>query len=126
MANKHDYLIKKDQCKQKKIAAGFLTEIFPKVSGIMIHMVYCQKSSDKVFLDRSVNFFPSSYAYFNMECFTTECTNGGFELTPMIKKMVKDRKKTAKGKLVCKGINESNIKNHMTMSYDINIKYKSK
>ena len=126
MANKHDYLIKKEQCKQKKIAAGFLSEIFPKVSGIMINMVYYQKSSEKIFLDRSINFFPSSYAYFSMECFTKECNNGGFELTPIIKKMVKARKKTSKGKLVCKGTNDAKIKDHMTMSFDINIKYKRK
>ena len=126
MANKHDYLIKKEQVKQNKIAAGLLSEIFPKVSGIMIHMVYFQKSSDKIFLDRSINFFPTSHAYFNMECFSKECSNGGFELTQMIKKLVKARKKTAKGKLVCKGSNDSNIKDHITMSYDINIKYKRK
>ena len=124
MANKHDYLIKKDQVKQKKLAAGLLSEIFPKVSDIKIHMVYFQKLSDKIFLDRSINFFPSSHAYFHMECFSNECSNGGFELTPIITKLVKARKKTSKGKLVCKGINDSHIKDHISMSYDIKINFK--
>ncbi len=126
MASRQDYLIKKEHSKQKKLAAGLLSESFPKVSSIKMHMIYCLKSSDKVFLERNINFSPTDHAYFNMECFSKECVNGGFELTPVIKSMVRTRKKTGNGKLVCKGKNDSHTKGHINMSYEINIKYKKK
>ena len=126
MGNKRDYLIKRDQNKQKKLAAGLLSESYPKVSTIFIHMTYIQKQSEKIFLDRTINFSPESYAYFSMECFTKECVDGGFELTPVIKRMVRERKKTGKGELVCKGKNTPPSKGHISMTYEIKIKYKRK
>jgi hypothetical protein len=123
MANKQDYLVRKEANKQKKLSAGVISKRYPKVSGIVLHMQYYQKASDKVYMVRTVNFTPSSYAYFKMDCLTKDCLNGGFELTPVIKDLIKKQKKSGKGSLVCKGKNESRVKGHVSISYEISIEY---
>ncbi len=126
MANKQDYLERKEINKQKKLDSGIISKCFPKVASIVLHMQYYQKTSDRVYMIRTVNFTPSSYAYFHMECLTKDCLNGGFELTPMIKSLIRKRKKSGKGKLVCNGKNDSRVKGHMSVSYEVSIKYVSR
>lgn len=126
MVSKQDYLARKEINKQKKLAAGVISKRFPKVSRIVLHMQYYQKSSEKVYMVRTVNFTPSSYAYFNMDCLTKDCVNGGFELTPVIKDLIKKRKKSGKGKLVCNGKYDSGVKGHISIAYEISIEYVSR
>ncbi len=109
--------------KQNRLAAGLLSERFPHVSGIVINMKYYQKGSDSVLMLRTVNVIPSDFAYFNMECVTKGCMDGGFNLTKVIAKMVKDRKKTSKGKLVCCGKTDSPSSDHASVDYEIGIEY---
>ncbi|MCE5195485.1 MAG: hypothetical protein LLF28_08585 [Nitrospiraceae bacterium] len=123
MANKQNVLARMELDKKNKIAAGLVSEKFPKVSGMVIHMIYYQRVSELVLMNRTINIFPNDYAYFNMDCMTKECLNGGFDLGPVIKQMVKDRKKTIKGKLVCNGENGTLSSGHSSVSYEINIKY---
>jgi hypothetical protein len=126
MANKQDYLAKKEQNKQKKLASGLISENFPKISSIVIHMQYYQKLSDKVFMVRTVNFSPSSYAYFHIDCLTKSCLNGGFEFSPVVSGLIKKRKKSGKGTFVCNGKNDSLAKGHVNISYTISIKYNNR
>ncbi len=109
--------------KQHKLAAGLLSERFPSVSGIVINMKYYQKGSDSVLMLRTVNVIPSDSAYFNMECVTKGCVDGGFDLTKVIAKMVKARKKASKGKLVCCGKIDSPSSDHASVDYEIGIQY---
>lgn len=77
-------------------------------------------------MDRTINFIPSSYAFFNLKCLTKGCDNGGLELTSVIGKMIKQHKKTAKGKLQCKGKNNDLAADHARITYEIGIKYSRK
>jgi hypothetical protein len=52
---------------------------------MVIHMKYYRKTVNPVLKLRTGNIFPSSYAYFKMKCMSKSCTNGGFELTSVIK-----------------------------------------
>jgi hypothetical protein len=126
MINRQDYLAIKEKKKQKKLDAGLIADRFPRVLSIMIHMTYFQKSSDQVFMERTVNFSPASYAYFHMGCLTKDCVNGGFQLTPVIKGLIKNKKTNGKGKLVCRGKNDSSAPGHVNISYEIRIKYGKK
>jgi hypothetical protein len=125
MVTKQDYLAKKELIKQKKIDSGLISDNFPKISSLVIHMTYYQKSSDKVFMVRTVNFSPSSYAYFHMDCLTKDCMNGGFEFAPVIAGLIKKRKNSGEGKLVCHGKSNSNVRGHVNISYKVHIKYNS-
>ena len=68
----------KAEKKQQRIDAGLLSELFPKVIEISISMVYSQTGVLEP-LSRTVNFFPSSYAVFNVSCLCSECIEGGFD-----------------------------------------------
>ena len=129
MANKQHHSVKAELIKQNKLAAGLVSERFPKVNSIVINMTYYQKGVNPVLMVRTINVLPTTYAYFNMECMIRDCVDGGFDLAPIITRMVKGLKKTVKGKLVCKGKSdglEGLEADHASIVYDITIRYNNK
>lgn len=123
MAHRQNYIERMELNKQLRLASGLVSERFPDVSGIVIHMTYFHKGVNPVLMVRTVNFFPSGYAYFNMDCMIRDCVDGGFDLTSVITGMIKHRKKLGKGKLVCKGKNDALASDHASIAYEIRIKY---
>jgi hypothetical protein len=109
------------ELKQKKLDAGIISEKFPQVSGMVIHMRYYQSPANRVLMLRTVNVFPTSNAYFHMKCVKKDCTHGGFDLTPAIADLVKRRKRTGKGKISCRGGTLAG--GHTSISYEITISY---
>jgi hypothetical protein len=126
MIQRQDHLKKMEIKKQHKLDAGVVTELYPDVEGIVIHMIYFHNAENPVLMQRTVNVFPSSYAFFKMECMIKGCEGGGFDLTSLIAKNIKQRKKSFKGELVCKGKNAGKPSDHARISYEINIKYGKK
>jgi len=49
------------------------------------------------------------------------CTNGGYDLAPVVAAMVKGRKRTTSGKLFCHGKNDAI--GHASIAYEVNISY---
>jgi len=123
MIQTKNYLARKELKKEKRLAAGLVSDRFPDISGIVISMKYYRELSNQVLMVRTVNFFPTSYAFFNMECMTKGCVNGGFDLSPVIDNMIKNHKKSEKGKMVCNGENDKLASNHASVSYEIKIEY---
>ncbi|UCH44225.1 MAG: hypothetical protein JSV11_07940 [Nitrospiraceae bacterium] len=126
MANKQNYMKKMELKNQLRQDAGLISERYPKVRGMVINMTYYHKAENPVLMQRTVNFFPTSHAYFNMECMIRGCEGGGFDLTRIIKKQIKDKKKVAKGEMICKGKNGELVSNHSHIIYEINIQYGKK
>jgi len=124
--NKQSYVEKMEMKKNAMLAAGLVSERYPEVSSIVLHMTYFQRTSDPVLMKRTVNFVCNNYASFHMDCMREECTNGGFNLAPVVSALVKNRKKTVKGKLVCKGKNKVLGPGHATITYEVNIQYKKR
>ena len=123
MATREDYLARIEMREKKKIAAGLVSDCFPGVSDMVIKMTYYHKAKNPVLMIRTVNISTSSYAYFTMQCMNKKCTNGGFELTPVINDMVKNHDITQKGTLVCCGDNDTISPDHASISYEISISY---
>ncbi len=123
MAHKQNYVERMELNKQMKLASGLVSERFPDVSGIVIHMTYYHKGVNPVLMVRTVNFFPSGYAYFNMDCMIRDCVDGGFDLTSVVTNLIKHHKKLGKGKLVCNGKNDSLASDHASIAYEIRIQY---
>ncbi|RJQ21227.1 MAG: hypothetical protein C4560_04085 [Nitrospiraceae bacterium] len=124
MAHKQDYIKKMELKKRRKVEAGVVSERFPEISNMVIHMTYFHDAHNPVLMERTVNVFPTSLAYFNMECMVKGCDNGGFDLTPVILSLIKHHKKLAKGNMICKGkVDEHFSSKHANISYEINIKY---
>jgi len=126
MAHRQNYTVKLDQRKQKKIAAGLVSERFPEVSGMVIQMTYFRKGLNPVLMLRTVNVFPTAYAYFNMDCMITGCIDGGFDLSPVIREMVKKHTRLKKGTLVCSGENDGLASDHARIDYEVTITFNKK
>ena len=119
MPVKKNHLRQMELNRKNLLAAGLMRDRFPGVSGIVIHMVYYRKRQSSVLMERTVNFYPSGYAYFNMRCMAKGCEDGGFNLAPVIKGLVRDGKRIAKGFLSCHGAEEG----HASVEYNVRISY---
>ncbi len=126
MAHRQDYLKKMELKKQARLDAGLVSDRYPKISGLVIYMTYYHNAENPVLMQRTVNVFPSSYAYFKMECMSKSCDNGGFDLSSVISKQIKQKKKSVKGKMICKGKNVDIASDHASISYEISVKYSTK
>lgn len=123
MAQRQNYAVKMDLLKEKRIAAGLVSDRFPEVSGMVIQMTYFRTGLNPVLMLRTINVFPTAYAYFNMDCMISGCTGGGFDLSPVIKEMVKKHNRLKKGTLDCKGNNADLESDHAHIDYEITIKF---
>jgi hypothetical protein len=123
MAHKQNYIESLEASKQRKLEAGLISERFPRVSDIVVRMTYYHKGANPVLMVRTVNFWPSQHAYFNMDCMIKGCLDGGFDLTQVITRMIKNRKKSEKGKLTCKGKSDTVGSDHASIAYEISIRY---
>ncbi|MBU4320600.1 MAG: hypothetical protein Q8N12_06530 [Thermodesulfovibrionales bacterium] len=128
MANRHhhrqNYALKMELKKQINVAAGLVSDRFPTVSGIVIHMTYYRKTAIPLLMVRTVNIFPTSYAYFKMDCMIKSCDGGGFDLTSIVANMVKTHKKVRKGAIVCHGTIDTLPSEHASIKYETVIRYK--
>ena len=84
-------------------------------------MIYYRRGVNQVLLKRTLSFRPSDYAGFHLKCMHDGCANGGYDLFPVIADMVKNRRKSANGKIFCHGTNDS--LGHASMAYEVRIQY---
>jgi hypothetical protein len=130
MANRQNHRLvnaKKTELKrQASIDAGLVSECFPSVSGITIHITYYRNTAVPVIMVRTVYITPSSCAYFKMDCMIRDCKDGGFDLTSVIGSMVKTRKTVKKGRLVCSGKVDTLEVDHASIEYEAAIQYLSR
>jgi hypothetical protein len=123
MLRKQSYLEKQERKQKALLAAGLVSDRFPGVASISFRLTYYQKTSVPVLMTRTVNFFPPNYACFHLDCIRDECTNGGFDLLPVVAGLVKGRKTSAKGKLFCNGKHPALHEGHASIAYEVNIEY---
>ncbi len=126
MVNRSKHMAKMDLKKESMLVSGLVSERYPGVSGIVIHMTYCKKAAEQILLARTVNFFPSSYAFFNLGCMIKDCLQGGLDFTSIIANLVKKHKKSGSGNIVCNGEKDALAPDHGTISYEISIEYNKK
>jgi hypothetical protein len=105
---------------QRKLDAGLVKAQFPEVTHIGISMIYNQRGIQKSF-PRDINFYPSSYALFRIDCLSNDCVDGGFDLTQVIAGMIKNRGEASMGDLSCEG--DCTYANHSTIAYKVAIQY---
>lgn len=124
MVHRHKMTEKLELLRKMRAETPLLSEKHPEVSGIVINMTYYQNLPNPILMVRTLNIFPTSHAFFQMECMSKECEGGGFQLKSAISGMIKLRKRSAKGKMECKGKGEGLEEDHASISYEIKIKYK--
>jgi hypothetical protein len=123
MALKQNYKEKLELKKNAMLAAGLVSERFPAVSSILFRMTYYQRTADPVLMKRTINFAPTNYACFHLECMRDECTEGGFDLTPVVAGLIKNNKKSVSGKIVCSGKSEDLRHGHASIAYEVSVQY---
>ena len=106
---------------QQRLESGLVSEHFPKVSSIVVHVTNSYKGIIPEIILRTFNFWSNSYAYFNIECLSKGCRDGGFDLDQVITMMIRTHKKSKEGKLVCDG-NDISF-DHSNIHYKIDIRY---
>jgi hypothetical protein len=106
---------------QHKLESGLISEHFPRVSSIVIDVTNSYGKINPITVLRTLNFWPDSYAYFNIECLSKGCLDGGFDLDRVITTMVRGHKDSGEGEIVCDGNNLSF--DHSNIHYKINIRY---
>ena len=126
MAHKQNYVENMELSKQRRLEAGLVSERFPGVADIVVRMIYYHKGANPVLMVRTVNFWPSQHAYFNMDCMIKGCTDGGFDLTPVITEMDKKHQKLKKGNLACCGKNADLASDHANIAYEVTITFSKK
>jgi hypothetical protein len=106
--------------KQRRIEAGIMATNYPEVAGIVITMMYKQKGVANPLL-RILNFYPSSYAFFKVDCLSYDCIDGGFDMSWLITSMIRNHSEFSKGELGC---NDNGPRpDHSTIEYEIQINF---
>ncbi len=119
--HRQNHLERQELLKRNKEAAGLISDRFPGISRIVFRMTYYQRGARSVLMVRTMNFAPSDYAYFHMDCTREECIDGGFDLTPVVTGLIRDGKKSVKGKLCCDGRGATLQPHHVSIGYEVSI-----
>lgn len=117
MANRNNQRIAERD--QERIDAGFLSALFPGVKSIVIKMNYKHKGANLI--KRILKFQPDSYAFFRITCLSKDCVDGCFDLTPVIRSMIRNQRREEKGDLGCD--DSGPHANHANIVYTIAIRY---
>ena len=105
---------------QQRLDAGFMSKHYPEVESIVISMMYSQKGIGNP-ISRIMNFSPGSYAFFRVDCLSSDCVDGGFDLTQTINSMIRNQSKEEKGELGC--IDSGTRSDHSGITYEVAIQY---
>ena len=121
MRYRQSYKEKLEMEKAVLIAFGLVSERYSGVAGIEFHMTYFQRGMHPVLMERTLSFLPANYAGFHMKCMQEGCTDGGYDLAPVVAGLVKSCKRSIKGKIFCQGTNDTH--GHASIAYEVNIRY---
>jgi hypothetical protein len=102
-------------------AAGLLSARYVGVSCIEFRITYYQRAANPVLMERTLRFFPGSWARFFVRCEHFGCTGGGYDLEPVVDRLVRSRKSAARGRLFCHG-SDGTI-GHGSIAYEITVAY---
>jgi hypothetical protein len=125
MRYRQSYKEKMELEKASMVAAGLISERYAGVSNIEFQMTYYQRGLRPVLMTRTLSFSPANYASFHIKCLHEGCTDGGYDLAPVVAGLASSRKKTVKGKIFCHGANDTvgHTVGHASMAYEVNIQY---
>jgi hypothetical protein len=122
MRNRQTYREKREQEKSALLASGLVSERHAGVASIEFRMTYYKRGMDTVLMTRTLNFSPTDYAGFHLKCMEDGCEHGGYDLAPIVAGLAKARKRSVKGKILCRGTNHP--VGHASISYEVLIEFR--
>jgi len=105
---------------QNILEAGHVSAHFPGVESIVINMIYKQKGLANP-IRRVMNFTPASPAFFKVDCLSSDCVDGGFDMDNIIHNMIRNRREASKGELGC--VDSGPRPDHAHITYEVAIQY---
>ncbi len=111
---------KLDKEREDLVATGLISDRFSGIAGIQFRMTYYRRFN-QVLMERTLSFSPADYAGFHLKCMHEGCTGGGYDLAPVVASLVRSRKKSTKGKIVCRGKSDTAL--HGSISYEVSVQY---
>jgi hypothetical protein len=121
MRYRQSYKEKQAIVKATQIADGLVSERYAGVSSIDFHMTYYQRGLSPILMQRTLSFLPANYCSFHLRCLHDGCTDGGYDLAPVVARLAKSRKNSTTGKIYCHGTNDTI--GHASIAYEVNIQY---
>ncbi len=121
MKHRQSYKEKLELERAAIVAAGLISERHAGISSIEFRMTYYTRGLNRVLMTRTLSFSPADYAGFHIKCMENGCTDGGFDLAPVVANLAKSGKKSIKGKIFCQGTNHAF--GHASIAYEVNIEY---
>jgi len=106
---------------QQRLESGLISEHFPRVSSIIINVKNSYGARNPITVLRTFNFWPNSYAYFNIDCLSERCLDGGYDLNQVITMMIRSHRDSEEGELICDSSNLSS--DHARINYRVSILY---
>ena len=122
MTNREKNVAKMEKT-QQKLESGLISEHFPGVSSIVVHVTNSYKGINPDTILRTFHFWPNSYAYFYIECLSEDCRDGGYDLNQVITMMIRNHRDSGEGELDCDSSNLSS--DHSRIYYKVSILYNS-
>jgi len=123
MTNRQNYVAKMGKM-QQRLESGLVSEHFPGVSSIIINVKNSYEGINPITILRTFNFWPSSHAYFDIECLSKDCVDGGFDLHQVVTMMIRTHNEFGEGELVCDG--DTLYSDHSHIYYKVTIQYDKK
>jgi hypothetical protein len=118
---KQSYKEKLDMERAALVATGLISDRYSGISSIEFHMTYYHRGMNRILMKRMLTFSPADYAGFHMKCMQDGCTDGGYDLAPVVAGLIKSRKASIKGKIFCHGTN--NTLGHASLAYEVHVRY---
>ena len=104
-SKKQDNLFGQQRDEWRRAYAEALTvrERFPRVELLVIDMAFIDLKGVGRYSAQLRSFSPSAKAFFAIACPRTLCLHGGFDLEPLIVKLLHDQRAASTGNLKCNG-----------------------
>lgn len=80
-----------------------ISELYPDVGRILLFAAFEEADSESEPNYQQIIFTPQAEAIFRLDCSRDECVGGGFDFTPVVAEMLKNKGSRVQGKLVCEG-----------------------
>ncbi len=84
-------------------AHATIAELYPDVGRILLFVAFEEADAESEPNYQQIIFTAETEAAFRLDCSRDECVGGGFDFTPVVDAMVKNRESRVHGHLACEG-----------------------
>ena len=84
-------------------AHASIAELYPDVGRIVLFVAFEEADSESEPNYQQIIFTADAEAIFKLDCSRDECVGGGFDFSPIVDEMMRNKESRVHGRLACKG-----------------------